>query len=158
MTIKRDTAQRRASRWMGSMAAAGMLAAPMAAVAGPLDLYIERTAMAAADRRCGFFDAGLRAALEAGRVQTRNAAMRGGATPDQLSKADAHARASAATVICDAADVTEAAAHVRSAFQGFARLRQITYPGETADWRADRTASAEIHRWRLAQQTDFAGG
>ena len=66
MTIKRDTAQRRASRWMGSMAAAGMLAAPMAAVAGPLDLYIERTAMAAADLRCGFFDAGLRAALEAG--------------------------------------------------------------------------------------------
>lgn len=140
------------------MAAAGMLAAPMAAVAGPLDLYIERTAMAAADLRCGFFDAGLRAALEAGRVQTRNAAMRGGATPAQLSQADAHARASAATVICDSEAVTEAAAHVRSAFQGFARLRQITYPGETADWLADRTSSAEIHRWRLAQQSDFAGG
>jgi len=140
------------------MAAAGMLAAPMGAVAGPLDLYIERTAMAAADQRCGFFDASLRAALEAGRVQTRNAAMRSGATPAQLAKADAHALASAATVVCDSEPVTEAAAHVRSAFQGFARLRQITYPGETADWRADRTSSAEIHRWRLAQQSDFAGG
>lgn len=140
------------------MAAAGMLAAPMVAVAGPLDLYIERTAMAAADLRCGFFDAGLRAALEAGRVQTRNAALRSGATTGDLSKADARARASAATVVCDSEAVSAAAAHVRSAFEGFAKLRQITYPGETADWRADRTASAEVHRWRLAQQTDFASG
>jgi hypothetical protein len=140
------------------MVAAAWLVAPMAAVAGPLDLYIERTAMAAADLRCGFFDAGLRAALEAGRVQTRNAALRSGATAEDLVRADARAQASAKTVVCDSEAVTAAAAHVRNAFAGFAKLRQITYPGETADWRADRTASAEVHRWRLAQQTDFAGG
>lgn len=158
MTIKRDTAQRRAVRWMGLMAAAGLLATPMMAVAGPLDLYVERTAMAAADLRCGFFDSGLRAALEAGRVQTRNAALRGGATVEDLSRADARALASAKTVICDSDAVSAAAAHVRDAFAGFAKLRQITYPGETADWRADRTSSADVHRWRLAQETDFAGG
>ncbi|MDP1643417.1 MAG: hypothetical protein Q8L59_14675 [Phenylobacterium sp.] len=143
---------------MGSMVAAGLLAAPMGALAGPLDLYVERTAMAAADLRCGFFDPGLRAALEAGRIQTRNAALRSGASADDLSRADARARASAKTVICDSEAVMAAAAHVRNAFDGFAKLRQITYPGETADWRADRTASAEVHRWRLAQQTEFAGG
>ncbi|MDO8901487.1 MAG: hypothetical protein Q7V15_09045 [Phenylobacterium sp.] len=158
MTIQRDKARRRVSRWMGTMAAAGVLATPLTAVAGPLDLYVERTAMAAADQRCGFFDSGLRAALEAGRIQTRNAALRSGATADDLSRADARARASARTVICDSEAVSAAAAHVRSAFDGFAKLRQITYPGETADWRADRTSSAQIHRWRLAQQTDFAGG
>lgn len=140
------------------MAAAGVLAAPLTATAGPLDLYVERTAMAAADQRCGFFDSGLRSALEAGRLQTRNAALRSGATADDLSRADAQARASARTVICDSEPVAAAAAHVRNAFAGFAKLRQITYPGETADWRADRTASATVHRWRLAQQTDFAGG
>ena len=158
MTIRRDTARRRAVWWMGSMVAAGLLAAPMSASAGPLDLYVERTAMAAADLRCGFFDAGLRAALEAGRIQTRNAALRSGASADDLSRADARARASAKTVVCDSEAVSAAAAHVRNAFAGFAKLRQITYPGETADWRADRTSSAEVHRWRLAQQTDFAGG
>lgn len=143
---------------MWVIAAGAALTAPWAALAGPLDLYVERTAMAAADQRCGFFDASLRAALEAGRIQTRNAALRGGATADDLSRADARARASARTVICDSEAVSAAAAHVRNAFAGFAKLRQITYPGETADWRADRTASAEVHRWRLAQQTEFAGG
>ncbi len=158
MSIGRETARRRAAKWTGAVAAAGLLVAPLSALAGPLDLYIERTAMAAADLRCGFFDTGLRAALEAGRVQTRNAAMRGGASAEDLTRADVRARASAATVVCDAPAVSAAAAHVRDAFQGFAKLRQITYPGETADWRADRTASAEVHRWRLAQETDFNGG
>ena len=158
MAIRRDTAQRRAAKRMGAMAAAALMASPLPALAGPLDLYVERTAMAAADLRCGFFDAGLRAALEAGRVQTRNAAMRGGASAEDLSRADVRARTSAATVVCDSPAVVAAAAHVRDAFKGFAKLRHMTYPGETADWRADRTASPDVHRWRLAQETDFSGG
>lgn len=108
MTIGRETARRRAAKWTGAVAAAGLLVAPLSALAGPLDLYIERTAMAAADLRCGFFDAGLRAALEAGRVQTRNAAMRGGASAEDLSRADVRARASAATVVCDSPAVSAA--------------------------------------------------
>ena len=64
MTSHRQNRRRSASRWMGIWAAA-LCAMPAAAAAGPLDLYVERTAMTAADARCGLFGEELRAALQA---------------------------------------------------------------------------------------------
>lgn len=157
MTSPRQNRRRSASRWMGIWAVA-LAAMPAAAAAGPLDLYVERTAMTAADARCGLFGASLRAALDAGRLQARNAAVRAGATSEILARADRQAIAAAGQAACDSETVRAAADHVRAAFDGFAQVRRMTYPGERADWRADRTAGGEQHRWRLAQDADFDGG
>jgi hypothetical protein len=43
---------------------------------------------------------------------------------------------------------------VRTAFEGYAKLRRQVYPGEHADWRADRE-QARSARWRLAQTSKF---
>jgi hypothetical protein len=43
---------------------------------------------------------------------------------------------------------------VRQAFEGYSRLRRQVYPGEHADWRADRDSGRAI-RWRLAQTSRF---
>ncbi|WP_293419236.1 hypothetical protein [Phenylobacterium sp.] len=138
--------------------AAALCAMPAAAAAGPLDLYVERTAMTAADARCGLFGEELRAALDAGRLQARNAAVRAGADPEAIARADRQAVAAATRSACDSDSLRSAADHVRAAFDGFSQTRRITYPGERADWRADRTAGGEQHRWRLAQDAAFDGG
>ena len=157
MTSHRQNRRRSASRWMGIWAAA-LFAMPAAAAAGPLDLYVERTAMTAADARCGLFGEELRAALDAGRLQARNAAVRAGADPEAIARADRQAVAAATRSACDSDSLRSAADHVRAAFDGFSQTRRITYPGERADWRADRTAGGEQHRWRLAQDAAFDGG
>jgi hypothetical protein len=53
--------------------------------------------------------------------------------------------------------VTTAAAKVADAFSGYARITRMTYPGDVADWRADRSITRGA-RWRLAQETRVAGG
>ncbi|WP_333588005.1 hypothetical protein [Phenylobacterium sp.] len=134
------------------------MALPVAAQASPLELFVERTAMATADLRCGFFDSALRPALEAGRAQSRNAALRAGASAQALAEAEARGRRAGSAADCSAPDVLAAADHVRQAFQGFTRLRQAVYPGEAADWRADRSPSADVHLWRLVQTGQFDQG
>jgi hypothetical protein len=50
--------------------------------------------------------------------------------------------------------VATAAARVKAAFSGYARLSRLTYAGDVADWRADRNLGKTV-RWRLAQDTGF---
>jgi hypothetical protein len=145
---------RPASRWMGI---AGMVAAAMPglAQARPLDLVYERTVMASADDRCRLFPPGLSAALDAARVQARGAALRAGADSEDLRVTERRARDSAASTACDSPALALAAARVRDAFGGYARLDRMTYPGERAAWRADRAGRGAM-RWRLVQETRFA--
>lgn len=153
----RRNARPRASRWMG-LAGAVLMAAPAVAVAGPLDLYVERTAMAAADARCDLFDPALRAALDAGRAQSRNAALRAGATASQISQAESRAVQAGASANCAAPGVQAAADHVRQAFDGFGKVRRAVYPGMAAEWRADRSSSPDVHTWRLVQDGQMTRG
>jgi hypothetical protein len=67
------------------------------------------------------------------------------------------ARTRAAELDCRDPALARAAARVQDAFSGYARLTRITYPGETADWRADRSIT-RMTRWRLAQDARFHGG
>ena len=144
---------RPASRWMGLLGAV-LAAAPGCAQAQILDLVYERTVMTVADERCRLFTPEVAAALAAAQVQARGAARRGGVAPDALRSVEERARASASAADCASPELAAAAGRVRNAFAGYARTQRIDYPGEVADWRADRTGLGVI-RWRLAQDVRF---
>ena len=131
-----------------------VVSAPALAQAGVLDVFYERTVMTAANARCGLFAAPVAAALDAGRAQARNAALRAGSDKTILEATELRARAKAGRTACDSPDLTVAAARVRNAFEGYAKLTRMAYPGDTHDWRADRGAGRTV-RWRLAQDVSF---
>jgi hypothetical protein len=144
---------RPAFRWMGLLGAV-LAASPGLAHAQILDLVYERTVMTVADGRCDLFTPELSAALAAARIQARGVALRDGVTSETVQAVERRAADKAASVACGSRDLAVAAARVRDAFAGFARLQRLDYPGELAGWRADRTGLGAI-RWRLAQQVRF---
>ena len=143
---------RPASRWMGlSGRACGR--APGFAHAQPADLFYERTVMTAAD-----------AALPAvrargGRGARRRARPRPAARPCAPAHPRRPARKPSATPAPRRPASTAARATSRSppaacaaAFSGYARISRLTYPGDVADWRADRDVGrAARWRWRRRQ-------
>jgi hypothetical protein len=131
-----------------------LMAAPELAHAAPVDLFYERTVMTAVGQRCALFDADTAQALAAAGLQARGAALRAGSDPATLAAVGRDARARGAGADCSAAGTALAAARVRSAFAGFAKVTRLAYPGQMADWRADRTLARDI-RWRLVQETRF---
>jgi len=140
----------------------GLLGLALAAVPGvglaqPTDLFFERTVMTAADSRCDLFTPEVSAALAAGAAQARGAALRAGADTKSLAAREASARRYAAQLDCRNPKVQAEAARVQQAYSSYARVSRMTYPGDAADWRADR-GSGKAARWRLAQDTAFAGG
>lgn len=138
---------------MGLLGAA-LAVSPAVAHAQPLDLLYERTVMEAADSRCGLFTPELARALGAAAAQARGAALRAGASPDEVARAERIARLRAAEADCRSQDVTVAASRVRQAFAGFSHVNRLTYPGDINSWRADRYSAAN-NPWRLRQDTIF---
>lgn len=153
MTGTRNDA-RPASRWMGLFLTAAVGAAPGLAHARPADLFYERAAMVAVDAKCGLFAPDLGQALAAATAQARGAALRAGASQARLDELERSARALAENANCASPGVARAAQQVRSAFQGFAQLSRITYPGDVAAWHADRVGGPGS-LWRLKQDTRF---
>lgn len=153
MTSTRRTARRVVCGWMGPVLAGGILAAPGVSTAGAADLFYERTVMTAAHARCGLFEPAVGAALDAGRIQAHGAAIRAGVEKAALARVERRAEAKAAATPCGSADLARAAARVRDAFQAYAQISRMTYPGELADWRADRAGTGI--RWRLQQSASF---
>lgn len=145
-----------ASRWMGLLGMA-VAAMPCAALAQPADLFFERTVMTAADVRCGLFTPEVSAALAAGATQARGVALRAGTDIKLLGEREAAARRYAGQLNCKSPKVLAEAARVQQSFSGYARVTRMTYPGDAADWRADR-GSGKTARWRLAQDATFGGG
>lgn len=139
---------------MGLAAAGALLAAPGVSSAAAADLFYERTVMTAADARCGLFEPPVGAALASGRMQAHGAAIRAGADKSSLARIERRAIAKAAATPCGSNDLSIAAARVREAYDGYAQLTRMNYPGEMAEWRADR-GSGEAIRWRLQQSASF---
>jgi len=154
MTSKtRKNARRPADRWMGLALAAGFLTVPGLAAASSLDLFYERTVMTAADGRCGLFSAPIGSALAASQAQARGAALRAGADRSTLRSIELRARNKAAGVACDSPDIATATQRVNTAFEGYAKVLKMDYPGDMTVWKADRGSSAEFLRWRLIQDS-----
>lgn len=130
---------------------------PAAAHAQPADLFYERAVMSAADQRCGLFAPEVSTALAAATAQARGAALRAGMSGEALRQTERTAQAKAAAVDCRAADLQTAAARVKNAFSGFAKITRLTYAGDVAGWQADRNIYRTA-RWRLSQETSFGPG
>lgn len=156
MMSPRARATAGAGRW--AAAAAGLFALVVAGsslAAGAADLYYERTLMSAVDTRCRLFEPAIGAALKSAAAQARGAALRSGAAQDSLVSVERRARSRAASARCDSADIATAATRVRTAFKGYAQLTRMTWPGDFADWRGDRTVTRQGALWRLSQTSAF---
>lgn len=157
MTSPRGRVQAAAGRWPGRAAGAVLILAATNAVAssGAVALLYERTVMTAANSRCGLFEPAVGAALEAGRIQARGAALRGGSTSEALGEVERRARSKAFGAACDSPDVQKAAGRVRTAFEGYAKLQRMTWPGDYAGWQGDRMITRDNPVWRLSQSSVF---
>lgn len=147
---------RAARRGAAACAALGLMLAAAPALAGPADLFFERSVMTAADSRCGLFSAPVRAALMAGRNQARRVAVKAGSSEAQLVVVEQRARRAAADTPCDSPQLAIAVQRVRDGFEGYAKLPRMRFPGEIADWQGDRGGGANA-RWRLVQVSPSDG-
>lgn len=136
-------------RWGAVLLLSAVLAATPA-VAGPLEIYFERSLIAQANARCGLFDPATAHALEAGAAQARGAALRTGVREMHLNAEQARAAQRAGQIACNDAELTVVAERVRSAFSTWARMPRMEFPGERSDWRVERTAYAS-QSWRVRQ-------
>jgi hypothetical protein len=127
-----------------------LAALPAVASAQPADLFYERTVMSALGDRCRLFTPEVSAALAASAAQARGAALRGGMDRRALATMEREARARAGRTRCRSAEVAATAARVKDAFAAYERISRMSYPGDAAEWRADRGAGRTA-RWRLAQ-------
>ena len=128
------------------------VAAPIVAAANTAgDLYYERTVMSVADARCRLFTPEISSALAAARAQARAAALRSGADQASIQTLADRAKARAQSTACGSADLATAAGRVRSAFDGYSRIPRMSFPGDQAAWRADRTYAVDGPTWKLAQ-------
>lgn len=152
---KAETAPGRRWRRRLALGAALALAAVPALAGGPADVYYERAVMTAADQSCRLFDPAVGAALSAATAQARGAALRSGIPAATLAAVQARASAVAAGAGCASPDIAVAAKRVRDGFEGYARLTSMRYPGDTADWLAERPADDAKARWRLSQTVKF---
>ena len=155
MTSPRASARAAAGRWTGVTVAAVAIATATPVLAGAVDLLYERTLMTAANARCRLFQPAVGAALESGRMQARGAALRGGSSAEALGQVERRARSKVATTACDSPDLQMAAGRVRNAFEGYAKLQRMTWPGDYADWRGDRMITRDSPVWRLSQSSVF---
>jgi hypothetical protein len=143
---------------MGLILGACLTAAPsLASAAASLDLFYERTVMTVADQRCGLFEPGVRTALSAAQVQARGAALRAGSDRASLQAIEQRARTRVMATPCRSPDMTVAADRVRRAFEGYAKVIRMDYPGDQLTWKADRSSSVAAVRWRLAQDVTQRG-
>lgn len=143
------------SRSLALAAAAFLSLAGAAHAAGPADLYYERVLMGAADARCRLFVPEIGSALNAAAAQARGASLRAGFQRGQLDQIQGRARAKAASVDCRSSDIAIAAGRVRSAFEGYARLGRLTYPGDIAGWRSFRVQPSQGLTWKVVQDVRF---
>lgn len=146
----------RACLGMAAVVLAGALVAPTGSVAADAtDQLYERTLMTTADARCRLFSPPISAALDAARAQARGATLRSGVSELQVAALEQRARAKASAAACASKDIIVAASRVRAAFDGYAQMQTMTYPGDVSSWKADRASSATIPFWRLSQMSAF---
>jgi hypothetical protein len=133
------------------------LAAPSLAFAddGLQRVFAERTALIAADQRCGLLPRPVRAALEAGAAQARGALLRGGWSNRDVDGLARRAVALTADQACADARVTGAARSAKAGFAGYARLSHMQFPGGDRVWQARRRGDGA--GWLAYQDLGAAG-
>jgi hypothetical protein len=137
-----------------SVIAALIASHPLAALAdattAPTGPYYDRSFVLAADQKCRLFAPVVVSALTAAALQARGAAVRHGATPDDLAATAGRAASKAAQTPCDDPQLTMVKTRVASAFAGWARTPRMTFSGEKTAWYGDRYGLVGPG-WRLRQ-------
>ncbi|OXE37588.1 MAG: hypothetical protein CGW95_00785 [Phenylobacterium zucineum] len=113
--------------------------------------------MSAADVRCGLFDPSVGSALNVAKYQARGAALRAGTSAATLQAISQKARIKAYAISCTSPDLALAAGRVRTAFDSYAKMLKMDYPGDIVGWKADRSSSHVAARWRLTQDVTQNG-
>jgi hypothetical protein len=152
-----SSASRPSRSHVGALIFALTLAAPVLAQATAVDAFYERAVMTAADQRCRLFTPELGSALQASEAQARGAALRSGVKDASLEQVEQRADAKVASIPCSSRDIATAASRVRTAFDGYSKLVRMNYPGDIADWTADRSTSRRVAIWKLSQTAQFSG-
>ena len=145
---------------------AAMATPSLAHATAASSLFYERTLMHEAGDRCHLFTPAVASALQASSLQARGAAERGGFSLAVLAATEERARTRAWSVPCASPDLATAAGRVRDAFAGYAKLNEMSFPGELGEWRAARRPRAMMidgkpvdgPRWRLFQPARSASG
>ena len=136
---------------LAAVLAASPFTAAQATSLAVTERFYERSLMLEAGRRCDFFDARAQSALASATAQARGAALRAGVEASELTAVQRRAHGRAAATACDSPDLGQAAARVRTAFDGWARTPSMRFPGSRLAWTADRQTSRQGPRWRLSQ-------
>ncbi len=116
--------------------------------------FAERRALLEADRACRYFNADVRAALQAGALQARGALLRGGWTSARLLELENAAVAAARARACRDPRTLAAVERARTGFAAWARLNTMRFDGGERAWVARRVEDST--GWRLVQ--DLPGG
>tara|TARA_R110000868_G_scaffold11516_4_gene56327 strand:+ start:12680 stop:13582 length:903 start_codon:yes stop_codon:yes gene_type:complete len=116
-------------------------------------IFGERTAALAMDQNCDLFSSSERAALEAARLQARGALLRSGISAARLQAYSHDISANAGSRACDAPEVLAMRARVAVAFEGYLRVGNMSFPGDTFSWFANRQVLTEEPVWALLQDT-----
>lgn len=126
------------------------LALPTSALAGPSDVFYERSLVLEADARCDLFQPTVASALLAATKQARGAALRSGTPEPDLRATAQRARNRAASVSCADPQLALVRGRVEHAFAGWTRMPRMTFVGSGAQWNANRVAY-DHPSWRLMQ-------
>jgi hypothetical protein len=133
-----------------------LLAAPAAhADAAQVErMFLERTAIAAADAACNLFTEPERLALKSGLYQAEGELLRASYTPAKLASLAGDVRRQAKALGCDHPDVMQVAGTIRTSYRQFAKTNYLEYPAANSTWGASRS---EHDKWAV-MQTDKASG
>lgn len=112
--------------------------------------YYDRSFVLAADQKCRLFAPIVTGALTSATLQARGAAVRHGATPDDLAATAGRAASKASQTPCDDPQLTMVKTRVAQAFAGWAGTPRMTFPGTKSAWYGDRYALVGPG-WRLKQ-------
>lgn len=116
--------------------------------------FLERTAIAAADRACNLFNEGERLALVSGLYQAEGALLRANYPPDTIRALASDVSAHAASLGCRHPSVVEVADLIRDSYRQFQKTGFLEYPARYSSWLASRSRH---DRWAVSQ-TDPGSG
>jgi len=139
-----------------TLLAIALLAAP----AGHADtaqverLFLERTAISAADASCNLFTESERLALKAGLYQTEGELLRANYSPEKLASLAKDVRAHAKSLGCDHPSVLEVASTIRSSYRAFTKTIYLDYVAAHSSWGASRAAD---DAWGVVQEDKASG-
>jgi hypothetical protein len=134
-----------------------LLAGPGRAAASSLDLYYERAIMSAVDAKCGLFEPPVASALNVAKFQAQQRSLAGGDRRRRASQDFSESPSQGLRHLLFVSGPRDRCRAVRSAFDSYARMLKMDYPGDIVGWKANRGSSNLAFRWRLTQDVTQNG-